>query len=240
MGTPTGTTFSDTGLSASTTYRYRVRAADAAGNLSAYSSIVNATTQAAGDTTPPSAPTNLAGTAVSTSQINLSWTASTDNVGVTGYRVERCQGQNCTNFAQIATPTGTTFGDSGLAANTYYRYRVRAADAAGNLSAYSSIVRVRTLAPDTTAPSAPTNLAATAVSPSQVNLSWTASTDNVGVTGYRVERCQGAGCTTLRAGGGADGHELQRYGAVARARPIGIGCVRPTRRGTSAVLARRS
>ena len=47
-------------------------------------------------------------------QINLSWTASTDNVGVTGYRVERCQGAGCTNFAQIATPTGTTFSDTGL------------------------------------------------------------------------------------------------------------------------------
>ena len=205
VGTPTGTTFSDTGLSASTLYRYRVRAVDAAGNLGAYSSIVNATTQAAGDTTPPSAPTNLAGTAVSTSQINLSWTASTDNVGVTGYRVERCQGQNCTNFAQIATPTGTTFGDSGLAANTYYRYRVRAADAAGNLGAYSSIVRVRTLAPDTTAPSVPTNVVASATSPSQVGVSWSASTDNVGVTGYRVERCQGAGCTTFAQVGAPTG-----------------------------------
>jgi chitodextrinase len=196
IGTPSGTTFNDTGLTAGTLYRYRVRATDAAGNLSAYSSIVNGTTQTAGDTTAPTAPTNLAGTAPSPSQISLSWTASTDNIGVTGYRVERCQGQNCSGFAQVAMPSGTSFGDSGLAANTYYRYRVRAADAAGNLSAYSSIVRVRTLAADTTAPSAPPNLVATAAGPSQVNLSWSASTDNVGVAGYRVERCQGAGCTT--------------------------------------------
>src|SRR5207302_919194 len=52
-------------------------------------------------------------------------------------------------------------------------------------------------APDTQAPTAPTNLSATAASWSQINLSWTASTDNVGVTGYPVERCQGAGCTSF-------------------------------------------
>jgi hypothetical protein len=58
------------------------------------------------DTTPPSIPTNLSATAVSSSQINLSWSASTNNVAVTGYRVESCQRASCTNFIQIATPTG--------------------------------------------------------------------------------------------------------------------------------------
>jgi hypothetical protein len=69
----------------------------------------------------------------------LTWSASTDNVGVTGYRVERCLGATCTTFAQIATPTGTTFSNTGLIAGTAYRYRVRANDAAGNLGPYSSI-----------------------------------------------------------------------------------------------------
>ena len=77
-------------------------------------------------------------------QIDLSWTASTDDVGVTGYRVERCQGTTCTNFAQIGTPTATSFSSTGLAAGTSYRFRVRAADAAGNLSAYSDIVTTAT------------------------------------------------------------------------------------------------
>jgi hypothetical protein len=85
------------------------------------------------DTTPPTAPTNLVATAASPAQINLSWTASTDNVGVTGYKVERCQGAGCANLAQIATPTATTFNDSGLPGSTSYSYRVRATDAAGNL-----------------------------------------------------------------------------------------------------------
>jgi len=90
------------------------------------------------DTTPPSAPTGLTATAVSTSQINLSWTASTDNVGVTGYKVERCQGAACSSFVQVATPTTTTFSDTGLTGSTSYSYRVRATDAAGNLSTFSN------------------------------------------------------------------------------------------------------
>ena len=149
------------------------------------------------DTTAPSAPTTLTATAASASQINLAWSASTDNVGVTGYRVERCQGAGCTTFAQVSAPTATSFNDTGLAAGTSYSYQVRATDAAGNLSAYSSVASATTQTPDTTAPTAPTGLSATAASSAQINLAWTASTDNVGVTGYRVERCQGAGCTTF-------------------------------------------
>jgi hypothetical protein len=146
-----------------------------------------------GDTTPPTAPTNLTAAASGT-QINLSWTASTDNVGVTGYRVERCQGAGCTNFVQIATPTTTSYSDTALGAGSY-SYRVRATDAAGNLSTYSNTATGAI--PDTTPPSAPTNLTATDASTTQINLSWTASTDNVGLTGYLLERCQGAGCSNF-------------------------------------------
>jgi chitodextrinase len=90
------------------------------------------------DTSPPTAPSGLTATTASSTQINLTWTASTDNVGVTGYLVERCQGSGCTSFAQIATPTTTSYNDTGLPAATSYMYRVRATDAAGNLSAYSN------------------------------------------------------------------------------------------------------
>jgi len=200
IGTTTGaTTFKDAGLSASTSYSYRVRANDAAGNLSGYSNTSAASTSAASDTQAPTAPSGLAATASSSSQIGLTWTASTDNVGVTGYRVERCSGASCTTFAQIATTTGaTTFKDAGLSASTSYSYRVRANDAAGNLSAYSNVASATTSATsDTQAPTAPSNLSATASSSSQIGLTWTASTDNVGVTGYRVERCSGASCTTF-------------------------------------------
>jgi chitodextrinase len=96
--------------------------------------------------TPPSAPSGLVATAVSSSQINLSWTASTDDVGVTGYRVERCQGTGCTDFVQVATPSGTAYNDTLLQAATSYSYRVRATDAASNLSPYSSVQSATTLA----------------------------------------------------------------------------------------------
>src|SRR5437870_2862242 len=148
------------------------------------------------DTTPPTAPSNLTATAASSSQINLAWTASTDDVGVAGYLVERCQGSGCTGFAQVATVAGTTYNDTGLVAATSYSYRVRATDAAGNLSGYSITASATTLAgAPTTPPTAPSNLTATAASSSQINLAWTASTDDVGVAGYLVERCQGRGCT---------------------------------------------
>ncbi|HXM99973.1 MAG TPA: fibronectin type III domain-containing protein [Candidatus Dormibacteraeota bacterium] len=96
------------------------------------------------DTIPPTVPSNLAATAASSTQINLTWTASTDDVAVTGYKVERCQGASCTSFAQIAAPTGTTFNDTGLTASTSYSYRVRAADAAGNVSASSTVATATT------------------------------------------------------------------------------------------------
>src|SRR5207247_2393900 len=130
--------FNDTGLTASTSYSYRVRATDAAANLGAFSNTATAVTLAVPDTTPPSAPSNLTATAASSTQINLSWTAATDNVGVTGYLIERCQGAGCSSFAQVATTTGaTTFSDVGLAASTSYSYRVRANDGAGNLGPFS-------------------------------------------------------------------------------------------------------
>ena len=145
------------------------------------------------DTTAPSTPTNLTTTVVSSSQINLSWTASTDNIGVTGYRVYR-------GGTQIASPSTTSYSDTGLSPSAIYSYTVAAVDGAGNISSQSTNAQATTQAPpppDTQAPTAPTNLIATAQSSSQINLSWTASTDNVGVTGYRVERCTGSTCTTF-------------------------------------------
>jgi len=210
VGTATGTTYNDTGLTNATSYNYRVRATDAAGNLSTYSNTANGTTL---DTQAPTAPASLAATAASGTQINLSWTASTDNVGVTGYLVERCQGASCSSFAQIGTATGTTYNDTGLTNATSYRYRVRATDAAGNLSAYSNIASGTTL--DTQAPTAPGSLNATAAGGSQINLTWVASTDNVGVTGYLVERCQGASCSNFAQVGTSGGAAFSDTGLTA-------------------------
>jgi hypothetical protein len=151
-----------------------------------------------GDTTPPTAPTTLAATATSSTQINLTWTASTDNVAVTNYLIERCAGAGCSNFVQIATSTVASYSNTGLTASTSYSYRVRATDAANNLSSYSSTATASTpAAADTQAPTAPGNLATAVISSAQINLTWTASTDNVGVTNYLIERCAGAGCSSF-------------------------------------------
>src|SRR4029077_14264720 len=131
---------------------------------------------------------------------DLSWGAATDNVGVTGYHIERCQGAGCTSFTEIGTTTGTgtTYKDTSTAASTSYRYQVRANDAAGNLGPYSDPASATTPGSGgTTAPGKPGTLTATAVRAGEGDLSWGAATDNVGVTGYHIERCQGAGCTSF-------------------------------------------
>jgi YD repeat-containing protein len=182
-----------TGLIPSTLYHYRVRSRDGAGNISTSGDFTFTTVT---DTQAPTVPTGLTATVASVTQINLSWTASTDNAGISGYRVARCAGGSCTNFVQIATPTGVTYSDIGLIPNTTYRYQVQAVDLASNLSAFTAPVSATTPV-DTVLPTTPTGLTAIPVSITQINLSWTASTDNAGVAGYQVERCQGTGCTTF-------------------------------------------
>jgi PQQ-dependent dehydrogenase (s-GDH family) len=134
-----------------------------------------------GDTQAPTVPTNLAANSITQSSLTLTWTASTDNVGVTGYDVFR-------NGTKINTSlvTSTTYNVSGLNAATAYQFYVQAKDAAGNTSANSNTINVTT--PDTQAPTAPTNLAASSVTQTTLTLTWTASTDNVGVSGYDVYR----------------------------------------------------
>jgi chitodextrinase len=153
---------------------------------------------AAPDQQPPTAPTGLTAVATSSSQVALSWNASTDNVGVTAYLLERCQGATCTTFTQVASTSATSYTNTGLSGSTTYRYRVRARDKANNRSAYSNIASATTpQPPDTQAPSTPSNLTATATSNTQINLRWNASTDNVSVVGYSVERCEGAACSNF-------------------------------------------
>src|SRR5258707_7600146 len=109
---PATTSYADTGLSAATTYSYTVAARDAAGNISPNSTSVSITIA---DTTPPTTPTSLTGAAAGSTGANLSWSASTDNVGVTGYIVRR-------NGVQVATPATTRYADTGLSAATTYSY----------------------------------------------------------------------------------------------------------------------
>src|SRR5271155_2844953 len=193
VGTSTMTSYNDTGLAASTTYSYRVRATDALNNTGPYSNTANATTTGANL---PTAPTNLTASATGPAQINLSWTASTELGGTIGqYLVERCQGAGCANFAQVGTTAATSYNDAGLTGSTSYTYRVRASDTSNNLGPYSTTASATTSAPVLTAPS---NLDATDSSSSQINLAWTASTESGGtISEYLVERCEGAGCTNF-------------------------------------------
>ncbi|WP_088835348.1 fibronectin type III domain-containing protein [Paenibacillus tyrfis] len=155
------------------------------------------------DTQPPTAPSGLKATGKTSNSVTLAWNASTDNVGVTGYDVYN-------GSAVAASVTGTTAAIGGLSANTAYTFTVKAKDAAGNVSAASQAVTVTTdpASGDTQPPTAPTNLTVTGKTSSSISLSWTASTDNVGVTGYTVEYGSGslsvAGTTATVAGLAAD------------------------------------
>ena len=135
---------------------------------------------ASSDTQAPTAPANLTGTAVNGGRVDLSWTASTDNVAVGGYRIFR-------NGAQIGSMTGTTYSDATAIPGSSYQYYVVAYDTSNNVSQPSNTVTVQT-PPDTTAPSTPTGLAANAAGATEVDLSWTASSDDVAVAGYRIFR----------------------------------------------------
>ncbi|MBQ0735035.1 fibronectin type III domain-containing protein [Aquimarina celericrescens] len=131
------------------------------------------------DTEAPTVPTNLSASEITQSSLVLSWDASTDNIGVTGYEVLQ-------DGVVIDTVATTTVNITGLTPSTSYDFAVAATDAAGNTSAASTTLNVTTSAPDTQAPSVPANLVVTNVSANQATISWDASTDNVGVTAYEV------------------------------------------------------
>ena len=131
------------------------------------------------DTTPPSAPTSLTATEVDVHSIALSWAASSDDVGVAGYRVYH-------GGSLLTSTTSPRYVDTGLKPNTSYSYYLRAYDAAGNVSANSATATAKTT--DTTAPGAPSGLSAGEVDVHHVALSWGLSTDDAGVTGYKLYR----------------------------------------------------
>ena len=137
-----------TGLTASTNYWYCAFASNFVGT--GVGTVRPFITPAVADTTPPSTPTGLTATAISSSQIDLFWTASTDNVAVTGYKVYRCTGVGCTPTVLFTTlGVVTTYSNTGLTASTDYGYKVSAIDAAGNESVLSATAYAATLAPST-------------------------------------------------------------------------------------------
>jgi fibronectin type 3 domain-containing protein len=174
LGTTAATSFADTAIAANRTYAYAVVALDAAGNRSPAAS-VSAATQ---DLAAPSAVSALTGVgADGPPRVTLSWQPATDDFGIASYSVYR-------GGTLVTTTTATSATDTAVAAAKSYSYTVRARDTAGKLGPSTA---VSVAVPDATAPSVPTNLRATATS-RRVSLSWSKSTDNVAVTGYRIYR----------------------------------------------------
>jgi len=183
------TNYSNTSVVAGETYAYAVTAVDIYGNESAKSNTVSVTVPV--DVLPspsegaPSVPANLSAIAPDNTKVNLAWNASTDDVEVMGYKIYR-DGSYLTQTRYIS------YVNTGVTAGRTYSYAVSAFDSAGNESAKSNTVSVTVPAEaapaDTVSPSAPANLSATAPDSSEVNLAWNASTDNVGVAGYKIYR----------------------------------------------------
>ncbi|MDH7603018.1 MAG: fibronectin type III domain-containing protein, partial [Armatimonadota bacterium] len=134
------------------------------------------------DTEPPTVPQNLIAVSIGTTYVDLRWDPSTDNEVVTGYNVYR----NNVKIKFIQAPS-TSYQDTGLTPGATYTYRVSAVDASSNESALSDPLQVTTLL-DVTPPSAPTDLTATGVTVSRIQLTWSASWDNLNIVKYRVYR----------------------------------------------------
>ena len=184
VGSANSTSYTYSGLVCGTSYTLAVDAVDAAGNRSAKSSI-NASTAACAvtDTQAPTVPSGLATTGSTATSISVGWTASSDNVGVSSYGAYR-------NGTSVGSANSTSYTYSGLVCGTSYTLAVDAVDAAGNRSAKSSI-NASTAAcavTDTQAPSVPSGMTTSAIAQTSVKLSWSPSTDNVGVAGYNLYR----------------------------------------------------
>jgi chitodextrinase len=173
-----GTSSLLTGFSCDTSHAVGVAAVDAAGNISGPATL-SVSTAACPDTVPPSAPGDLAWAVISSDSVTLTWTASADNVGVTGYRI---------SLDGLAPATSSTEGYvvHGLSCETQYDVRVAALDAAGNVSEAATLSVTTSGCPDTSPPSVPADLSASAVSTDAITLTWTASTDDMFVSDYEV------------------------------------------------------
>jgi hypothetical protein len=184
------TTYMDTNLTPATVYRYRVIAYHTT-NGASYSNIAEAQTTGT-VTTVPTAPTSASATAKSTTSILVKWVDNASDE--TGYRITRCTGTSCADFAEVALVGANVIShtDENLSPATLYRYRVYAYNAAGS-SARSNTAETSTANP-MTPPAAPTSLT-TGSTGLQVNLAWY---DNaVNESGYNLERCTGDTCTNF-------------------------------------------
>jgi fibronectin type 3 domain-containing protein len=172
------TSYTDRSLTADTLYYYAVTAVDTGGDVSALSATVHISTASL-----PSAPTNLAATAVSTTKISLTWSAAVSGgLPIQNYHVFR--GNSPSSLSQIVATPYTVFTDATGVPDTTYYYAVQASDTGGDLSPMSAVVAATTLA----LPSAPTNVAAVAISKSEIDVTWTAALSGMPLQSYTIYR----------------------------------------------------
>ncbi|MFI1715123.1 fibronectin type III domain-containing protein [Streptomyces litmocidini] len=185
-----GTLLEDNGLAATTTYRYEVTAV-AGGLESVRSAPVVVVTQRPDPATPPSAPTNLKASSITSSSVKLSWTKSTTVAKVTGYRILRGPvGAPLQDLVQIATTDATTsYTASKLFANRAYQFAVRAVDVAGHVGPAATIAVTTSASSDTSAPSAvsSSSVAVRRYSATRLDVTWGTSSSS-DVAAYQVHR----------------------------------------------------
>jgi fibronectin type 3 domain-containing protein len=164
-------------LTPGTTYYFGVEAVDTSGNISPMSAVVSAKTMTA-----PTAPTQLAATPVSTTNIAVTWVAGTSSLPLAEYRLFR--GTSASNLVQVGVNTKPAYTDSGLTPGTKYYYAVQQEDTGGDLSPMSAAVSATTVAP----PAAPTKLVATPDSSTMIGLTWVAGTSGLPIGEYQIFR----------------------------------------------------
>lgn len=164
------------GLTPGKTYTFFVKAYDIAGNYSVQSNSISAATVS--DNAPPSIPSGLKTSSITATEVNLTWSPSSDNVKVKGYDIF-CDG------SKIGSTSKTSYCSEGLVPGKSYTYTVRAIDSVGNISDNSSPLKITTQK-DLESPTAPAGLKVNSVNGSSVSLTWNASVDNIKVKGYQV------------------------------------------------------
>ncbi len=180
IGSTAAAFYQDAGLTDGTTYSYAIEAFDLGGNVSPSSAVIHVTTFS---NVPPTPPGNLIPNVVSTQQINLTWTPSTDKIAIGGYFIFR--GTSAGNLVKVGTQNTTTkWGNYPLTPGTTYYFGVEAVDTDGNVSAMSQVVSATTMVP----PKAPVNVSAKAQSSEEINLTWAAGGSGMPVVAYHIFR----------------------------------------------------
>lgn len=192
--TVTKTSYTNTSLVPGQAYTYIIKAYDAAGNVSEGSIPVKVPTVP--DVQAPPAPSGLSVSAADYTSVSLTWEPSTDNTGIKTYEIFR-------DGVKVSSVTKTNYTNKSLTPGKKYVYTVRAADIAGNFSPQSKGITVSTTA-DTSSPSVPEGLRASAVTETEITLAWNASRDNVKVKGYVIK------CSETGSAKSADGEHTFR------------------------------